>query len=126
MASFENLKNGRVRASVHVNGIRDSRTLSTLTKAKSWARDRESELSKLDGTIDCTKTFGDLFKRYADEISSQKGGAHWEQKTRNGDHQDIYQINLLSSLFSRSEPVGCVESVCQHCQRYHWNRSSSS
>lgn len=79
MASFENLENGRVRASVYVNGIRDSKTLSNKQKAKSWARDRESELSKQDGTIDCTKTFGDLFKRYADKISSQKEGAHWEQ-----------------------------------------------
>jgi len=60
MASFENLENDRVRASVYVNGIRYSKTLSTKQKARSWARDREPELSKLDGTIDCTKMLGDL------------------------------------------------------------------
>ena len=79
MASFENLENGRVRASVYINGIRDSKTLPTKQKARSWARDRESELSKLESVVDVSKTFGDLFKRYADKISSRKKGAHWEQ-----------------------------------------------
>jgi len=79
MASFEPLKNGRVRASVAVNGIRKSLTLPNLSKAKSWAREKEVELSGLEGVADSSLTFGDLFEVYSEKVSSTKRGSRWEQ-----------------------------------------------
>lgn len=72
MASFQTMKNGKVRASVCVKGKRDSNTFLNKQKAKSWARDREYELSKQADGIDDSTTLGDLFKRYAEEISPLK------------------------------------------------------
>ncbi len=79
MASFQELKSGKVRASICVNGLRDTGVFPTKQKAKSWARDREAALSKVAvGIIDDSRTIKDLFERYADEVSPQKEGAQWE------------------------------------------------
>ncbi len=91
MASFETLKSGSIRASICVNGIRDKKSFGTLKKAKSWARDRESELSKLEAVTDDTRTFGDMFDRYSKEVSPKKEGAHWE----------ILRLNLLKRDFPK-------------------------
>ncbi len=79
MASFEHLKNGKVRARIKINGIRDSLTLPTLKKAKGWAKEREVELGKHKYLVSDKQTLGDLFAKYSEEISPQKDGAHWEQ-----------------------------------------------
>ncbi len=51
MASYIRLENGKVRVQLHVNGFRESKTLPA-GKAKSWAREREVELSKLSAVVD--------------------------------------------------------------------------
>lgn len=67
------------------------RILPTLPQAKSWARDRVSELSKRDGVADGTRIFGDLFNYYLDEITSHEKGARWEQ----------VRFNMLLKKFTR-------------------------
>lgn len=97
MASFQTMKNGKVRAYVCINGKRDSNTFPNKQKAKSWARDREYELSKQADGIDDSTTLGDLLKRYAKEISPTKKGGHWEfirlQKFQRDD--DICNLKLV-------------------------------
>lgn len=78
MANFENLKNGKVRASICINGHRKSKILAA-GKAKSWARETETEFSKLTKIEDDTRTFEDLVKRYSREISPIKGSCRSEQ-----------------------------------------------
>lgn len=92
MASFKERKNGCVRASVCINSIRDTKVLPNLQKAKNWAREREVELSKMSsGVKDDSRTFGDLFTRYADEVSPKKGGGHWE----------LVRLNMFIKKFTR-------------------------
>lgn len=78
MASFKNLKSGKVRVFVCVNGVRETKIFNTSKQAKSWAREREVELSKLGSLVDDKRTLKDVFERYANEVSPQKEGAHWE------------------------------------------------
>lgn len=78
MATFETLKSGKIKAAVCVNKVREKKTFPNITKAKSWANEREAHLRKLDAVVDDSRTVRDLFDRYANEISSNKKGAHWE------------------------------------------------
>lgn len=94
MASFKTLKSGSTRAFVCVNGIRDNKAFKSAKQAKSWARDRESELSKLEAVVDDKRTFGDMFERYAQEVSSKKRGARWE--------------TVRLTLFMRDFPALCA------------------
>lgn len=78
MATFQKLKNGSVRAFIYVSGVRDSLTHPTMKQAKSWAYEREVELKKHKGLVTEKMTLGDLFQRYADEISPTKRGGDKE------------------------------------------------
>ena len=78
MASYETLKSGKVRVYIYVNGKRKTATLANKQKARSWAREMEVELSKQTAELAASISVADLFKRYADEISPQKKGGHWE------------------------------------------------
>lgn len=98
MASFRKMKNGKVRVEVCINGHRESKVLPP-SKAKSQAREREVELSKLSAVIDNSRTFADLFRRYAKEISPKKRGCHWEQKRLRRFEEDeiLCEIRLVKS-----------------------------
>jgi len=111
MASFETLKKGRIRASVYVNGIRDSKTWPTAKKARSWAQEREIELKKLEAVIDDTRTFKDLFSRYSDEVSSKKDGAHWEK----------IRLTMLMAKYSTFCALKLVKSKREDIE--HWINS---
>ena len=78
MASYELLPNGKIRAYVHVNGKRQSKTLLNKRKAQSWTREKEYELSQQTETVNSKITVAQLFQRYAEEISPTKKGGHWE------------------------------------------------
>ena len=78
MASFKNLGSGSIRTFVCVSGVRDTQTFKSKQKAKSRARDWESELSKMGSIRDDSCTFGDMFKRYSEEVSPAKKRSHWE------------------------------------------------
>lgn len=58
--------------------IRKSGTFDTKAEAAAWAARTETEIAdgKLGRIPD--KTFGQLLKRYRDEVSPTKGGARWE------------------------------------------------
>ena len=99
MASFKKLNNGKVRALVKVNGHRATKILPA-QQAKAWARDKESELSKLCRVEDTTRTFEDLAKRYANEISPKKGGCKWEKNRLARFDSDSKRFNEVDSYLS--------------------------
>ena len=79
MASFKTLENGRVRAFLCVNGQRRNKTFTNKQKAKSWVREIEYQLEQQenDGVKEIF-TLGQLFRKYAREVSPSKKGERWE------------------------------------------------
>lgn len=65
-------------AQVCVNGIRKQKRHDTKAQAKSWAAQMETELGKMAEGVSTSHVFGDVFERYAAEVSELKKGAHWE------------------------------------------------
>ena len=96
MASFQKRANGRVRALICVNGIREQKTLPNLKRAQSWARERELEISKFEKLSSDKRTLKDLFQRYADEVSPTKKGCQWE----------LVRLNMLMTQY---------EDLCSIC-----------
>lgn len=78
MASF--LKRGNSwRVQVFRNGIRQSATFPTKAQAQAWAAQVESEIAAGKRGEIPNKTFGDLLRRYSEEVSPGKRGCRWEQ-----------------------------------------------
>lgn len=67
------------RVEIERNGIRESETFRSKGEAQAWASKRESEILDGDRTSVPNLTLGDLFSRYAKEVSPTKKGAKWEQ-----------------------------------------------
>lgn len=79
MAKPKKLSSGRWFIQFKVKGIRKSSTFDTSTEAKAWeTKERADIIRGVKGEIP-DKSFGDLLKRYADEVSSQKRGEKWER-----------------------------------------------
>lgn len=77
MASFRRIPSGLWQAQVVRRGVRLSKTFSLKTAALVWAQ--EVETSILNGEVAVSdKTFGDLLKRYARDVSPAKRGSRWE------------------------------------------------
>lgn len=76
MASFRKLKSG-YRAEVARNGIRKSKVLPTKQEAKDWAARAEYEILNHD-KVAAKLTLGEVFDRYAREVSPAKRGHRWE------------------------------------------------
>lgn len=68
----------RWKAQVCVNGIRKMKRHDTKAQAKSWAAQMEVELGSMVGGVSTSHTLGNVFERYAVEVSETKKGAHWE------------------------------------------------
>lgn len=68
----------RWKVQVCVNGIRKMKRLDTKASAKSWAAQMEVELGRMVDGVSDTHVLGDVFERYANEVSETKKGAHWE------------------------------------------------
>lgn len=66
------------RASVSVNGARSTATFRTKTEARLWASETEAELASRDAGVSTTHVLGDVFQRYAEEVSEHKKGSRWE------------------------------------------------
>ena len=96
MVSFQKRANGRVRALICVNGIREQKILPNLKRAQSWARERELEISKFEKLSSDKRTLKDLFQRYADEVSPTKKGCQWE----------LVRLNMLMTQY---------EDLCSIC-----------
>lgn len=78
MANYSKVKTGW-RAQVAVQGVRESRTLSTKAEAVAWATARETEIRTGKATgIQAGKTVGDTFDRYEKEVSTGKRGHRFE------------------------------------------------
>lgn len=77
MASYQKRGN-KWRVSVKVGELRDTKTCETKAKARDWANHREIELRSMQDGVSMTHTLGDVFKRYAREVSPTKRGARWE------------------------------------------------
>lgn len=97
MATFRK-RGTRWQAQIFLRGVRASKTFLTKLEAQQWASQTETDI--LNGN-DCTifpgagKTFGDLLKRYADEVSSTKRGEDWElQRIAHTLRQPIADIEL--------------------------------
>lgn len=79
MASYAKRTNGW-RAQVAIQGVRESRVLSTKAEAIAWATAREAEIRAGKATgIQAGRTVGDAFDRYEKEVSATKRGQRFEQ-----------------------------------------------
>lgn len=76
MASIRKLKSG-YRAEIARRGIRKSKVFPTKQEAKDWAARAEYEILHGD-KIAAKLTLGELFDRYAREVSPSKRGHRWE------------------------------------------------
>lgn len=78
MAYFEKRYNGKWRAQVRRGNTSQSKTFSSLARAKSWAASIESEIQDIaEGQLP-RKTLGEAFERYSKEVSPKKRGGRWE------------------------------------------------
>lgn len=79
MAYFEKRYNGKWRAQVRRGNTSQSKTFSSLARAKQWAAGIESEIQDIaEGQLP-RKTLGEAFERYSKEVSPKKRGGRWEQ-----------------------------------------------
>ncbi len=76
MASFRKHNKGW-RAEVFRQGIRKSKIFPTKREAQDWAARAEFEIQHADKVADKTQ-LGDVFDRYAREVSPKKKGGRWE------------------------------------------------
>lgn len=81
MATYRKTKTGweaGIARTVAGSKVRRSATFSTKAEAQAWATQIESELNA--GRIGAirNKTAGDLFTKYAEEVSPGKNGSRWE------------------------------------------------
>ncbi len=76
MASIRKLNSG-YRAEVARNGIRKSKVFPTKQEAKDWAAQVEYEVLNRD-KVAAKLTLGEVFERYAREVSPSKRGHRWE------------------------------------------------
>ncbi|MFC5551744.1 tyrosine-type recombinase/integrase [Massilia aerilata] len=78
MASYAKRKNGW-RAQIAIQGVRESRVLSTKAEAVAWATAREAEIRAGKATgVQAGRTVGDAFDRYEKEVSITKRGHRFE------------------------------------------------
>lgn len=78
MANYSKVKTGW-RAQIAIQGVRESRTMSTKAEAIAWATAREAEIRAGKATgIQAGRTVGDAFDRYEKEVSAAKRGHRFE------------------------------------------------
>jgi integrase len=78
VASYAKRTNGW-RAQIAIQGVRESKVLSTKAEAIAWASARETEIRAGKATgVERGRTVGDAFKRYEKEVSVHKDGHRWE------------------------------------------------
>jgi len=79
VANYSKVKTGW-RAQIAVQGVRESKTMSTKAEAVAWATAREAEIRAGKATgIQAGRTVGDAFDRYEKEVSATKRGQRFEQ-----------------------------------------------
>lgn len=95
MAHYRKI-DGKWVCEIVIKGKRKSKRFDSKLKAKAWAAQAEHELRSLSEGVSEHHTFGDLFDRYADEVSGSKKGAHWEIiRLKKFKTYDISSIKLI-------------------------------
>lgn len=78
MASYAK-RTGGWRVQIAIQGVRESKVMSTKAEAIAWATARETEIRAGKATgIQAGRTIGDAFDRYEKEVSSTKRGHRFE------------------------------------------------
>jgi integrase len=100
MATFR--KRGKTwRVEICKNGIRHSATFDTKSQAKEWASITETQIiERKTNPFSCSKTLGDAFDRYANEVSPKKKGERWEKIRLNALKRYPLSETQLSDLAS--------------------------
>jgi integrase len=78
MATFKQLPSGLWQVQIFRRGVRRSATFDKKGAAVAWAGNAESEIIAGTHRSVPDKTFGDLLRRYKDDITPTKRGARWE------------------------------------------------
>jgi integrase len=79
MASITKVANG-YRAQVYVKGQRDSKCFRTRREADAWGAARETALHAQNEASPVGRhTFGELLRKFRDEVSPHRRGARWEE-----------------------------------------------
>ena len=97
MATLRKKGNGW-EAAVARKNIRKSKTFPTKTAAAHWAAQIEQDIISGKKEVIKDKTFADLLKRYALEVSPKKRGARWETARLNAISRDKIADVMLSDL----------------------------
>lgn len=78
MASITKSAKG-YRAQVYVKGVRASESFRTKREAEAWASAKETDLRRqLTDAPSVRYSFGDLLRKYGEEVSPHKRGGRWE------------------------------------------------
>lgn len=98
MATIRKLANGKWQAQVARQGVRRSKTFDKKLAAKDWATIEERAILE-GGDVEASKrTFADVLKRYAREVSPSKKGGRWEMIRIEKFCRDPIADTLLSDL----------------------------
>lgn len=104
MAKPRKLKNGWF-IEVQAGGLRRSKMHKTRRAAELWAAQAKAELSALGEGTSLTHTLGDVFARYAEEVSTIKRGERWEAirlaKLQSAPIASIKLMNLKREHFEK-------------------------
>lgn len=91
------------QAQVARKGIRKSRVFNTKTEARDWAARQEHLI--LSGEMSTGGALGDLFNKYAREVSPKKRGARWEivrlERLQKTDLAKVHLKNLTPGDFAQ-------------------------
>ncbi|WP_372572382.1 hypothetical protein [Ruegeria jejuensis] len=86
MASINKRANGKWQAQVRINGTSRSKSFTKRADAVAWARETELQAERgemVDKRALCNVVLGDVLRRYADEVCSQKQAGKNEQYALN-------------------------------------------
>lgn len=78
MATIRKLANGKWQAQVARKGVRRSKSFDKKIDAKDWATIEERRILEGGAAEASKRTFADVLKRYAREVSPSKRGGRWE------------------------------------------------
>jgi integrase len=98
MASFTKLPSGKIRALIRMVKPALSGTFATKAEARSWATQVEADILAGKHSKFPNKTLAQAFDRYAEKVSSGKGGERWE----------LVRLNAFKRHFSALSEFGDV------------------
>jgi integrase len=93
MAYIRKLPNGKHRAEIERNGIRESKVCETKREAQAWALEQEGTAKR--ARKGGNKSFGDAVTKYKDSVSSKKDGGVWE----------VRRLDVMLEHFKSSTPL---------------------